>query len=97
MLTTPPNETATVATMVAFAPKTEPHVFNPTSAQSVDSISSEVGYSWNQKWARTSSTTWTTSMLERKAAESYPAKDKAVIFFEVPDLKSSIAAQGRIG
>jgi hypothetical protein len=36
-------------------------------------------------------------MLERKAAESYPAKDKAVIFFEVPDLKSAIAAQGRIG
>jgi hypothetical protein len=38
--------------MVAFAPKTEPHVFNPTSAQSVDSISSEVGYSWNPKMGK---------------------------------------------
>lgn len=37
------------------------------------------------------------SMLERKGVEFYPSKDKAVIFFEVPDLKSAIAAQGRIG
>ena len=33
--------------------------------------------------------------LERKGAESYPSKDKAVLFFEVPDLKSAIAAIGR--
>lgn len=52
MLTTPPNETATVATMVDFAPKTEPHVFNSTSAQSVDSISSEVGYARNQNMGK---------------------------------------------
>lgn len=25
--------------------------------------------------------------LERKGAESYPSKDKAVLFFEVPDLR----------
>ncbi len=34
--------------------------------------------------------------LERKGAESYPSKDKAVLFFEVPDLRSAIAAIGRI-
>jgi predicted enzyme related to lactoylglutathione lyase len=33
--------------------------------------------------------------LERKGAESYPSKDKAVLFFEVPDLKSRIDAIGR--
>jgi len=32
--------------------------------------------------------------LERKGAESYPSKDKAVLFFEVPSLTSSIAAIG---
>src|SRR3989442_14741381 len=30
--------------------------------------------------------------LERKGAESYPSKDKAVLFFEVPDLRPAIAA-----
>lgn len=34
-------------------------------------------------------------MLERKAAESYPAKDKAVIFFEVPDLKVCDSGTGQ--
>jgi predicted enzyme related to lactoylglutathione lyase len=33
--------------------------------------------------------------LERKGAESYPSKDKAVLFFEVPDLKSAIVAVGQ--
>jgi predicted enzyme related to lactoylglutathione lyase len=33
--------------------------------------------------------------LERKGAESYPSQDKAVLFFEVPSLKSAIAAIGR--
>jgi predicted enzyme related to lactoylglutathione lyase len=33
--------------------------------------------------------------LERKGAESYPSKDKAVLFFEVPDLKSAIATIGQ--
>ncbi|HYL15642.1 MAG TPA: VOC family protein [Terriglobales bacterium] len=32
--------------------------------------------------------------LERKGAESYPSQDKAVLFFEVPTLKSAIAAIG---
>jgi predicted enzyme related to lactoylglutathione lyase len=32
--------------------------------------------------------------LERKGVESYPSKDKAVLFFEVPDLSSTIAAIG---
>ncbi len=32
--------------------------------------------------------------LEAKGAESYPSKDKAVLFFEVPDLKSAMAAIG---
>jgi len=32
--------------------------------------------------------------LERKGIESYPSLDKAVLFFEVPDLKSAIAAIG---
>jgi len=33
--------------------------------------------------------------LERKGAESYPSKDKAVLFFEVPSLKSAMAAIGQ--
>jgi predicted enzyme related to lactoylglutathione lyase len=33
--------------------------------------------------------------LERKGAESYPSQDKAVLFFEVPDLSASIAAIGQ--
>jgi predicted enzyme related to lactoylglutathione lyase len=33
--------------------------------------------------------------LERKGSESYPSKDKAVLFFEVPELKSAIAAIGQ--
>jgi catechol 2,3-dioxygenase-like lactoylglutathione lyase family enzyme len=33
--------------------------------------------------------------LERKGAESYPSKDKAVLFFEVPNLRSAIAAVGQ--
>ena len=33
--------------------------------------------------------------LERKGAESYPSKDKAVLFFEVASLKSAIAAIGQ--
>jgi len=33
--------------------------------------------------------------LERKGAESYPSKDKAVLFFEVPDLRLAIAAIGQ--
>ena len=33
--------------------------------------------------------------LERKGAESYPSKYKAVLFFEVLDLKSAIAAIGQ--
>lgn len=32
--------------------------------------------------------------LERKGAESYPSKDKAVLFFEVPDLEAAIAEVG---
>jgi predicted enzyme related to lactoylglutathione lyase len=32
--------------------------------------------------------------LERKGVESYPSKDKAVLFFKVPDLKSAINAIG---
>jgi predicted enzyme related to lactoylglutathione lyase len=32
--------------------------------------------------------------LERKAAESYPSQDKAVLFFAVPDLKAAIAELG---
>jgi predicted enzyme related to lactoylglutathione lyase len=32
--------------------------------------------------------------LERKGAESYPSLDKAVLFFEVQDLNSAIAAIG---
>ena len=32
--------------------------------------------------------------LERKGAESYPSKDKAVLFFEVADLRSAVAAIG---
>ncbi len=30
--------------------------------------------------------------LEQKGAESYPSKDKAVLFFEVPDLSAAIVA-----
>ena len=33
--------------------------------------------------------------LERKGVESYPSKDKAVLFFEGPDLKVAIAAIGK--
>jgi len=33
--------------------------------------------------------------LEKKGAESYPSKDKAVLFFEVRDLKVAIEAVGR--
>jgi hypothetical protein len=33
--------------------------------------------------------------LEKKGIESYPSKDKAVLFFEVADLQASIAAIGR--
>ena len=33
--------------------------------------------------------------LEVKGAESYPSKDKAVLFFEVPDLESALTAIGR--
>ena len=32
--------------------------------------------------------------LERKGAESYPSSDKAVLFFEVPDLNAAIEAVG---
>jgi predicted enzyme related to lactoylglutathione lyase len=33
--------------------------------------------------------------LERKGAESFPSKDKAVLFFEVANLTSAIAAIGQ--
>jgi predicted enzyme related to lactoylglutathione lyase len=33
--------------------------------------------------------------LERKGGESYLSKDKAVLFFEVPNLKSAIATIGQ--
>ena len=33
--------------------------------------------------------------LERKGSESYPSQDKAVLFFEVEDLKAAIAKIGR--
>lgn len=33
--------------------------------------------------------------LERKGAESYPSRDKAVLFFEVADLPATVAAIGR--
>ncbi|HZQ51920.1 MAG TPA: hypothetical protein VFB14_06970 [Bryobacteraceae bacterium] len=33
--------------------------------------------------------------LERKGSESYPSSDKAVLFFEVADLKASVDAIGR--
>ena len=32
--------------------------------------------------------------LERKGSEPYPSKDKAVLFFEVPDLGAAIATIG---
>lgn len=32
--------------------------------------------------------------LERKGAESYPSRDKAVLFFEVPDLDAAITKIG---
>src|SRR2546428_12158269 len=32
--------------------------------------------------------------LERKGSEPYPSKDKAVLFFEVPDLRATIASIG---
>ena len=33
--------------------------------------------------------------LERKGVESYPSKDKAVLFFEVADLPAALGAIGR--
>lgn len=33
--------------------------------------------------------------LERKGVESYPSKDKAVLFFAVPNIESAVAAIGR--
>jgi predicted enzyme related to lactoylglutathione lyase len=33
--------------------------------------------------------------LERKGVESYPSSDKAVLFFEVPDLRSAIETIGQ--
>ena len=33
--------------------------------------------------------------LERKGSENYPSRDKAVVFFEVPDLAAAIARLGR--
>lgn len=33
--------------------------------------------------------------LERKGSEQYPSSDKAVVFFEVPDLGAAIASIGR--
>src|SRR5207253_8365828 len=33
--------------------------------------------------------------LERKGSEPYPSKDKAVLFFEVPDLRAAIEAIGQ--
>ena len=32
--------------------------------------------------------------LERKGSESYPSQDKAVLFFEVPDLEAAVKAVG---
>jgi len=32
--------------------------------------------------------------LEKKGSESYPSKEKAVLFFEVPDLAQALAAFG---
>ena len=33
--------------------------------------------------------------LEKKGVEDYPSRDKAVLFFEVPDLKAALTAVGR--
>lgn len=33
--------------------------------------------------------------LEKKGVESYPSADKAVLFFEVPDLAAALAAVGK--
>lgn len=33
--------------------------------------------------------------LQRKGAESYPSRDKAALFFEVPDLKAAVAVVGQ--
>jgi catechol 2,3-dioxygenase-like lactoylglutathione lyase family enzyme len=33
--------------------------------------------------------------LERKGAENYPSADKAVVFFEVPDVAAAVRALGR--
>jgi predicted enzyme related to lactoylglutathione lyase len=33
--------------------------------------------------------------LERKGAENYPSADKAVVFFEVPDLAAAVKTLGR--
>ena len=35
--------------------------------------------------------------LERKGSESYPSQDKAVLFFEVPDLREAITIIGEAG
>ena len=35
--------------------------------------------------------------LERRGAENYPSRDKAVLFFEVPDLAAAIAKIGSHG
>jgi len=32
--------------------------------------------------------------LERKGLETYPSRDKAVLFFEVPDLEAAVASIG---
>ncbi len=33
--------------------------------------------------------------LERKGSESYPSRDKAVLFFQVPDLAAAVSAIGQ--
>ncbi|HUI83175.1 MAG TPA: VOC family protein [Candidatus Binatia bacterium] len=33
--------------------------------------------------------------LERQGSESYPSRDKAVLFFEVSDVKAAVTALGR--
>jgi predicted enzyme related to lactoylglutathione lyase len=33
--------------------------------------------------------------VERKGSESYPSRDKAVVFFEVPDLAAAVERLGR--
>jgi len=34
-------------------------------------------------------------VIRRKGVESYPSKDKAVVFFEVPDLQGTVETIGR--